>query len=343
MKQHDASRRSFLKATAVAGAAAATGGPVWAQAAGDKPLVTLRMSSTLPLDPNSAHFVWYDRFSKNLQATVGNKVVVNYFPSDQLGKEADVVQQVKIGGVDMMISGSSIWATLVPEIGVLDMGYLFTDNDHCGRALDGKAGAILNKMVDERINVQVLGWCYSLGARNVWTKNPVKTASDLKGVKLRVLPVPNFIATLRYMGAVPTPLPFGEIYTALQTGVVDGFEHDAPTCLAGKFYEVAKNCALTQHIYNPQMPVISNRSFARIPADLQKPFLAAATEASLYQRTQAAAIEQKAFAQLKTLGLTTYTVDRAQLKRDVSSKLWGEFTTQYPATKPVVDEIEATK
>jgi TRAP-type C4-dicarboxylate transport system substrate-binding protein len=145
------------------------------------------------------------------------------------------------------------------------------------------------------------------------------------------------------MGAVPTPLPFGEIYTALQTGVVDGFEHDAPTCLAGKFYEVAKNCALTQHIYNPQMPVISKRSFARIPADLQKPFLAAATEASLYQRTQAAAIEQKAFAQLKTLGLTTYTVDRAQLKRDVSSKLWGEFTTQYPATKPVVDEIEATK
>jgi len=229
MKQHDASRRSFLKATAVAGAAAATGGPVWAQAAGDKSLVTLRMSSTLPLDPNSAHFVWYDRFSKNLQAAVGNKVVVNYFPSDQLGKEADVVQQVKIGGVDMMISGSSIWATLVPEIGVLDMGYLFTDNDHCGRALDGKAGAILNKMVDERINVQVLGWCYSLGARNVWTKNPVKTASDLKGVKLRVLPVPNFIATLRYMGAVPTPLPFGEIYTALQTGVVDGFEHDAAT------------------------------------------------------------------------------------------------------------------
>ena len=71
---------------------------------------------------------------------------------------------------------------------------------------------------------------------------------------MRVLPVPNFIATLRYMGAVPTPLPFGEIYTALQTGVVDGFEHDAPTCLAGKFYEVAKNCALTQHIYNPHAP-----------------------------------------------------------------------------------------
>ena len=115
-----------------------------------------------------------------------------------------------------------------------------------------------------------LGWGYSLGARNVWTKNPVPTAADLKGVKLRVLPVPNFIATIKYMGAVPTPLPFGEIYTALQTGVVDGFEHDAPTALAGKFYEVAKHCALTQHIYNPQLPCISKRSFERIPTDLQQ-------------------------------------------------------------------------
>jgi TRAP-type transport system periplasmic protein len=249
---------------------------------------------------------------------------------------------VKIGGVDMMISGCSIWATLMPEMGVLDMGYLFVNNDHCGRALDGKAGGLLAKMLDERTGVQILGWGYSLGARNVFTKNPVKTSADLKGVKLRVLPVPNFIATLRYMGAVPTPIPFGEIYTSLQTGVVEGFEHDAPTCLAGKFYEVAKYCALTQHIYNPQTPVISKRSFARIPADLQKPFLDAATEATQYQRTQASAIEERAFTQLKGLGLSVNTVDRVVLQKDVE-KLWGEFSTQYPSVKPVVDEIIATR
>jgi len=81
------SKRSFLKAAAAGGAAIAGGGRAWAQATGEKPLVTFRMSSTLPLDPNSAHFVWYDRFSKNLQQSVGNKIVVNYFPSDQLGKE----------------------------------------------------------------------------------------------------------------------------------------------------------------------------------------------------------------------------------------------------------------
>jgi tripartite ATP-independent transporter DctP family solute receptor len=339
MDAQNSSKRKFLKSGLALGGLALTGGRALAQGSA----VTLRMSSTLPNDPvNSAHAVWYNRFAANLKSAVGDKVVVNYFPSDQLGKEADMVQQVRLGSVDMMISGTSIWATLMPEMGVLDMGYLFANNDHCGRALDGKAGTILGGMLVERTNVQALGWGFSLGARNVWTKNPVPTAADLKGVKLRVLPVPNFIATIKYMGAVPTPLPFGEIYTALQTGVVDGFEHDAPTALAGKFYEVAKHCALTQHIYNPQLPCISKRSFARIPVDLQKPFLDAAAEATKYQRGKAAETEAKAFDTLKGMGLTVNTVDRVQLQKQVE-KLWGEFSTQYPSVKPVVDEIQATR
>jgi TRAP-type transport system periplasmic protein len=339
MNARNSSKRTFLKSGLALGGLALTGARAFAQGSA----VTLRMSSTLPNDPvNSAHAVWYNRFASNLKAAVGDKVVVNYFPSDQLGKEADMVQQVRLGSVDMMISGTSIWATLMPEMGVLDMGYLFANNDHCGRALDGKAGTILGNMLLDRTSVMALGWGYSLGARNVWTKNPVPTAADLKGVKLRVLPVPNFIATIKYMGAVPTPLPFGEIYTALQTGVVDGFEHDAPTALAGKFYEVAKHCALTQHIYNPQLPCISKRSFARIPPELQKPFTDAAAEATKYQRGKASEAEAKAFETLKGMGLTVNTVDRVQLQKQVE-KLWGEFSAQYPSVKPVVDEIQATR
>ena len=188
MNTTNASKRQFLKTGLAIGGAAAglSGNLAFAQ---DKPLVTLRMSSTLPLDANSAHYVWYSRFAQNLKTAVGNKIVVNYFPSDQLGKESDVVNQVRIGSVDMMISGSSIWSTTVPEIGVLDMGYLFANLDHSGRALDGKAGAILSKLMYDRVGVQVLGWAYSLGARNVFTKNPVRSVAELKGIKLRVLPV----------------------------------------------------------------------------------------------------------------------------------------------------------
>ncbi len=339
MHDHQVSKRTFLKSGVALAGLALGGRNVLAQGSA----VTLRMSSTLPADPvNSAHYVWYQRFAGNLKSAVGDKIVVNYFPSDQLGKEADVVQQVRLGSVDMMISGSSIWATLMPEMGVLDMGYLFASNEHCGRALDARGGTILADMLLERTNVQALGWCYSLGARNVFTKNPVKSVDDLHNVKLRVLPVPNFVATLKYMGAVPTPLPFGEIYTSLQTGVVDGFEHDAPTALAGKFYEVAKNCSLTQHIYNPQLPVISKRSFARIPADLQKAFLAAAADANLYQRGKAQEAEAKAFDQLKAGGMAVYTIDRAALQKKVEP-LWGEFSAKYPSVKPVVDAIQSTR
>ncbi len=332
------SRRAVLHSAAVGLGSLAAPGLLRAQAAA----VNLRMSSSLTADANSSHFVWYQRFASNLKGSVGDRIALSYFPNNQLGKESDVVQQVRLGAIDMMVSGTSIWATAVPEIGVLDMGYLFLNADHVGKALDGAAGVALSKMMLERASVATLGYAYSMGARNVYTKATLKTAAELRGVKVRVLPVPNFVATLKLMGAVATPIPFGEIYTALQTGVVDGVEQDAPTVLSGKFYEVAGHCMLTQHIFNPVMPVISKRALARIPADLHKPFLDAAREATTYQRSQAASTEAAAFEQLKALGVTVVPVDRAALAKEVSP-LWAEFTRQYPATRPVVDAIQSTK
>ncbi len=330
-------RRSFLQHAAATAVFLSAPAFVRAQSS-----VKLRMSSSLTADMNSSHFVWFDRFSKNLKASVGEKLVIDYFPNNQLGKESDIVQQVRLGAMDMMVSGTSIWATAVPEMGVLDLGYLFQNADHVGKSLDGAAGATLSKLMLDRASVVTLGYAYSMGARNVYTKAPLKSAAELRGVKVRVLPVPNFVATLKNMGAVATPIPFGEIYTALQTGVVDGVEQDAPTVLAGKFYEVAKHCMLTQHIFNPVMPVISKRAMDRIPADLQKPFLDAAREATQYQRGQASSTEVKAFEQLKALGVTTTQVDRAALAKDVSP-LWADFTKQYPAIKSVVEAVQATK
>ncbi|MEO8133809.1 MAG: TRAP transporter substrate-binding protein [Betaproteobacteria bacterium] len=330
-------RRTAIKTAFAAAASLAAPALVRAQSG-----LSLRMSSSLTADMNSSHFVWYDRFSKNLKASVGDKVSIVYFPNNQLGKESDIVQQVRLGAMDMMISGTSIWATAMPEIGVLDMGYLFQNWDHVGRSLDGAAGASLSKLLLERASIMPLGYAYSLGARNVYTKTQLKSAADLHGVKVRVLPVPNFVTTLKLMGAVATPIPFGEIYTALQTGVVDGVEQDAPTVLAGKFYEVAKHCMLTEHIFNPVIPVISKRAFDRIPADLQKPFLEAAREATVYQRGQAGSAEVKAFEQLKALGVTVQAVDRVALAKAVSP-MWGEFATQYPATAPIVKAIQSAK
>jgi tripartite ATP-independent transporter DctP family solute receptor len=299
--------------------------------------ITLRMSSSLTTGANSAHWVWYNKFTQLLDASTNGRIKVQYFPNSQLGQEADIAKQVKLGIVDMMISGSSIWSTVVPEMSVLDMGYLFNDQNTVGKVLDGQAGSSLNKLM-ANAQVQVLGWSYNFGSRNICTKKPVKVPGDLTGLKIRVLPVTNFVATIKLMGAVPTPLASGEIYTSLQTGLIDGLEHDFPTILANKYYEIAKNITLTEHIYNPVITVISNQAMNRIPSDLRPAFMQAAQQATTYQRGQAISTAMKARATLEQLGVTIYPIDRSVFKQRVQP-LWTSFTAQYPDTKPILDEL----
>lgn len=310
--------------------------------AADAATVTLRMYSSLPADSNSSHYIWYERFKANLEARVKDAVTVNYFPNAMLGKEADAVQQVRLGAIDMMVSGTSIWSTIAPEIGVLDLGYLFTDSDHVGRALDGKAGELLSSLLIAKGNVKPLGFGFSLGARNVYTRQPIAKPTDLQNVKIRVLPVPNFIATVKAMGAAPIPMPGGEVYSGLQMGLIDGLEHDAPTVLASKFYEIAKNCILTQHIYNPIVVVINKAAFDRIPEPLKAEVIAAANEATDYERKQATSTEAKAFEELKAHGVSVTETDRAYFRQAVKP-VWAEFTAKYPATAPVLEAVQAVE
>lgn len=139
--------------------------------------INFRVYSSLPGDDSSAHYIWFNRFQENLNKNekLKGQIKLNYFANAMLGKEADATQQVRIGAINMMISGTSIWATLVPEVGVLDLGYLFKDYDQVGKALDGKAGEQLSKLMMDKANVMVLGYGYNLGARNVYTKRQLKS------------------------------------------------------------------------------------------------------------------------------------------------------------------------
>ena len=306
------------------------------------PVVKLRMASSLPADPNSAHFVWFERFQSNLKASLNDAVEVTFFANSMLGKEADVVQQVRLGAVDMMVSGPSIWATLVPEVGVLDLGYLFENNEHAGRALDGKAGEALSDILLKKANIRSLGYGFSFGARNVYSKKLIKTPTDLQGVKVRVLPAPNFIATLKAMGATAVPMPGGEVYSSLQMGVIEGVEHDAPSVLASKFYEVASFCALTQHIFNPIVVAINKDSFDRIPAQYKTAVVKAAEEATSFERKHAADAEAAAFSELKKRGVTVTVADRQFFSKAVRP-VWASFAKQYPSVQPVMDAIESVR
>ena len=183
------SRRQFLQTT---GAAALSAPALVGHAQAP---VALRFSSSMTADDNAAHYVWYQRMQANLKAAVGDAVRLDYFPNNQLGKESDVVQQVKVGAIDMMVTGSSIWATVLPEIGMLDLGYLFDNYQHMARVAEGSVGKSLNDMLQQRAGCTILTWASHFGPRNVYSKQQIKSLADIKGVKLRVLPTPAFIET----------------------------------------------------------------------------------------------------------------------------------------------------
>jgi len=336
------SRRRFVQGASAASIALAAGLPrtSHAQAA------SLRFSSSMVADQNAAHYVWEQAFESNLKAAVGDRIKLDYFPNNQLGKESDVVQQVKVGSIDMMVTGSSIWATVAPQFGMLDLGYVFDSYAHVAKAMDGGVGAKLNEMLQKSTGCTVLTWASHFGARSVYTKQPVKSLADVKNVKLRVLPTPAFIETFKIMGAIPTPIPFGELYMAAQTGVVDGFEHDAATVLASKLNEVVKYCWLTEHLFSPMVVVIGKRGMDKIPNDLRPAFMKAAADATAKQRAIATDKGNQAVEALTKLGMgfsPMAKAEREQVRKEMEAKLWSNFAKEHPDTAPLFTAISAAR
>jgi len=170
----------------------------------------------------------------------------------------------------------------------------------------------------------------------------VMAASEITRLKIRTLPNPIITECLRLMGAAATPLAFGEIYTALQAGVLDGLEHDPPTILASKFYENSKHYALTQHIFSPLATYFSDTTFNRMDPKLREGFLDAAKKAGADTRAHGLAVEKEALALLVEKGVTVVDCDKEAFRRRVLPQT-DNFVKARPEAKPVVDMIRATQ
>ena len=300
---------------------------------------TFRLSSALPNSPDSELFPFSDRFTKSLADKVGDQVRIDFFPSNQLGEEAAIVQQIKLGSVEMMTSGSPIWATAVPQFATFDLGYIFNDFDHMARSFDGQPGKAIEKLMEDA-GARILGWGIGYGWRSVIASKPVEKVDDLRGLKIRVIQNPNYVATVNAMGAVATPMAFGEVYTSLQSGVIDGLEHNAPTILSNKFHEVVKNFTLTQHIGVPTLLVISQAKFMELPADVQQAFVEAGQDAAREARQLAVSTDDSAKKRLQEAGVTIRDIDREALRARVKP-VWDQWTQRQSGTKDLLDQIQA--
>ena len=335
------SRRVFVKSSAMAATWLAAAPAIIGRA--EAATLKLKCSSSLPNDPKYANGrVYYDNLVKNLKANgLSEQVDVTFFPDNQLGQEIDVINSVKLGVIDLMVSGSSISANLVPLVGTFDLGYLFTSYEQQTKAFDNGAAKPVEDALLKGAGIRIIAWAYNFGARSALSKKPAKTPEDLAGLKIRTLPNPIITECLRLMGAAATPLAFGEIYTALQAGVLDGLEHDPPTILASKFYETAKNYTLTQHIFSPLAIYFREATFTRMDPKLREGFLDAAQKAAADSRAHGLAVEKEALATLMEKGVTVVECDKEAFRKRVAPQT-DNFVKAHPEAKSVVDAIRAT-
>src|SRR6201998_4197402 len=308
MKIAPISRRAFVRSSTAAAAGLSLSPAIIGRA--EAATLKLKCSSSLPNDPKYANGrVYYDNLVRSLKANgLGEQVDVTFFPDNQLGQEIDVINSVKLGVIDLMVSGSSISANLVPLVGTFDLGYLFTSFQQQTKAFNAGAAKPIEDALLKGASIRVIAWAYNFGARSVLSKKPVKTPEDLAGLKIRTLPNPIITECLRLMGAAATPLAFGEIYTALQAGVLDGLEHDPPTIVASKFYETAKFYSLTEHIYSPLVTYFSDATYNRMDPKLRDGFLDAAQKAAVATRAHGLAVEKEALAALGDKGVTVVQI-----------------------------------
>jgi TRAP-type transport system periplasmic protein len=303
----------------------------------------MRLSSSQANDPKYANGrVYYENLIKHLKGNgLAEAIDIQFFPDNQLGQEIDVINSVKLGVIDMMVSGSSISANLVPLVGVFDLGYLFDSFPQQTKAFDAGAAKPIEDALLKGANIRIITWAYNFGSRSVLSKRPAKTPEELSGLKIRTLPNPVITECLRLMGAAATPLAFGEIYTALQAGVLDGLEHDPPTIVASKFFETAKFYTLTQHNFSPLAIYFSELTFARMDPKLKEGFLDAARKAAVDTRSQGLAVEQEALVLLKDKGVSIMECDKDAFRKRVAVQT-ENFVKQRPEAKPVVDKIRST-
>jgi tripartite ATP-independent transporter DctP family solute receptor len=256
----------------------------------------------------------HSMFKKLVEERSNGRIKAAVFPAAQLGSEVAMVEGVRLGSIDVICANAPNAAAFVPELGLFSVAYLFKDIPHFERVVTDPQ---FIKRVDEIIASKNLGikrmGFYAAGVRNIYSrKGSVAGPEDLRGVKIRVQNNPIEVKVWKAFGAIPTPMNFGEVYQALQSGVLDAAENGLAVIESNKHYEAAKFISQTEHQRNLSALYINEKKLASMPPDLQKIVLDAAAEAATYERTKDAELVAAAAERLKAKGATLTTPDKAK-------------------------------
>lgn len=287
--------------------------------------VTLKLGHIA--DPQNPYAQGAQKFADLVAEKSGGTIKVEVYPSSQLGNQRDLVEGLTLGTLDLTMTSTAVLGNFHPQVAVFDLPFIFRDREHAFKALD-TVGMEIAKDLEEK-GMKVLAY-YENGVRNM-TNNirPIRVPEDMKGLKIRVMEQPIYIAMMKALGANPTPMAFGELFTALQKGVIDGQENPAAHIYTKRFFEVQKYISLTEHTYSAEPLVVSMITWNKLTPEQQTIIQEAAEEACDWQRQLAIDLENGYWDKIRESGKSEIITDvDKEAFREATAPVWKDFEDQ---------------
>lgn len=272
------------------------------------------------------------RFKENVEKKSNGQMDVQIYPSSTLGSLRVTFESMQLGNLEGGIWDAGTPANVVPTWAVPELPYIFRDLAHVHKVIDGPMGQDLNKVLLDKVKVRTLA-VYDTTFRKIFTRpKPINSLADMKGMKIRVPEVQSYVRCMQLLGANPTPIPWGELYTSLETGVVQGFENKCEAAFNAKLHEQTKFAAYTGHIFVMNPLMVSERWFAGLSKANQQVVQDAAAESLAWQRVEAPASERNFEQKMKDAGVTFSSPDSAPFRKAVEP-YYKEFGDKFSANE----------
>jgi tripartite ATP-independent transporter DctP family solute receptor len=306
-----------------------------APAAADKPKYTFRLADIQP--PDYPTVVGDKKFAELVNQRTNGRIKIDVFPSAQLGDEKSVIEQVQLGAIEFTRISSGPLGEFNKAFNVFSLPYVFDSDEHLWKFLNGDGQKLLDNMGSSKL--QGLAY-YTSGSRSFYSKKPLTGVASLKGQKIRVQQNQINIDLMNALGASATPMAAGEIYSALQTGVIDGAENNYPTYESMKHYEVAKNMILDEHQRVPEVLLMSQQVWNKLSDEDKKIVKQAAMDSVQPQRDSWATYEKNSEAKVRAAGVTIVKPDSLKEWQDAVKPVIDKYRNDY---KDVLDQIDKAR